>query len=136
MDLRMYSKLWVILFGLVPTTILLLLSFIPLGISFTLIFDKTYDFSFPLMFVPIAGFLGYIGMLSILFNFSISKNLRMYFLITGILTISYVALSNIPELNKSTTNFDICFFIYFFLAPFLVAIYHLFKIYMSGKSVT
>jgi hypothetical protein len=88
------------------------------------------------MFVPIAGIVGYVGMLSILFKLSISQKQQRYFLVVGLITILYVAFMNIPELNKSTTQFDISMFIYFFLSPSLVAIYHLVKTQNKGKSVT
>jgi hypothetical protein len=136
MDLRMYSKLLVITLGLVPTTILLLLSFIPLGISFSFIFDSTYDFSVSLILIPIAGIVGYIGMLSLSFKLPISQMQQRYSLVLGLIAILYVAFGNIPELNKSTTQFDIGMFIYFFLSPSLVAIYHLVKVRNIGRSVT
>ena len=136
MDLRMYSRLGVLLFGLAPTTILLLLSFIPLGISLSFIFDDTYDFSILMLALPFGGIFGYLGMLSICFNIPISKIQKITCLIIGIVTISYVAIGGIPDFNIPYNIGYRFWFGYAFVAPLVVAIYHLFQMFRSGKSVT
>lgn len=136
MDLRMYSKLVVILFGLVPTTILLLLSFIPLGISFTFIFDDTYDFSILMLAPSLGGIVGYLGMLSICFNVPISKKQQIVCFAIGIITISNVAFGGFPDLNKPYSIGYRYWFSYAFIAPIVVAVYHLLKIIKFDKSVT
>ena len=118
-----FQTILLVLLGLLPATILLLLSFIPLGIGITFIFDDEFEFSFGLLLPSIAAILGYAGLIISIFRFPVSHILKTAFLCAGISVVLFIAYSGAGDLVKPYNNGLRYWYGYFYLCPVVIAVY-------------
>tara|TARA_Y100000034_G_scaffold79195_1_gene95125 strand:- start:61 stop:516 length:456 start_codon:yes stop_codon:yes gene_type:complete len=131
-----FQTISLVLLGLLPATILLLLSFIPLGIGIIYIFDNEFEFSFGLLMPSIAAVLGYVGLVASIFRFPVSDFLKIAFLCVGISVVLLIAYSGASDLVKPHNTGLRYWYGYFYFCPVLVAVYLIARNLKERESVT
>lgn len=116
-----------ILFGWVPSLLLLALACLGLFSGAVSLFDNSFPLSLVFVVLGVMGILGFIGSTAVCWGLKVSYNKRMWFLLCGVLALFitsawlFLGSYNKPNLHDDLTIYLFC---YVFVCPLLIGSFH------------